>query len=1142
MKKKRLCLSLGGHRKRKILLMMKLCISLLLCFTLGLSASTLAQQERVNLDLKQVSIKVLFDEIQKQTNLSFVFNTEQATKLGLVSVRAVDETVENVLRKVLMNTGMMFEFDGTLIIVRPEEPEKKEVTKIKVTGKVKDEKGEFLPGVTILLKGTQIGAVTDVDGKFSFELPKQDNLVLVFSFIGYKQQEVKVNGEDAKPLAIVLKEDVTEMDEVVVTGIYQRKKESFTGSATTFKKEELKMVGSQNLIQSLKTLDPSFSIMENNQFGSDPNRLPDIEIRGKTSVIGLKEQFGTDPNQPLFILDGFETTLQVITDLNMERVESVTILKDAASTAIYGARGAGGVILVTTKKGKIGKLSINARVNFGIETPIDLPDMLHTADFIDRKLAAGFPNNPNSGWDNPASLPDTDWEDLVWRNAFRQNYFLQMTGGNEKTTFNMSAEFYKNQFIERYSFEDAGNFRVASQTNISKRVKFSEILTVGFNNTDPHLYGQTNNDYVYYRQVPTMVPYDNTNEAGGGWGKHPAGGYYEGPNHVATLMSHHANERRFWARANAILDWEIINDLKFQANFSANFDSHANNLFLESWNLGSLSQQDYYSKDYGSGYDLRMLYTLTYDHTFGEKHYVKGMVGYEAYRATASSAGGWKNGFLVQPSDDISLGTGDKDVSGTKTEGRSLSQFARVNYAYDDRYLLEASIRRDGYDNFGPENRFGVFPSASVGWNVGKESFVKDNITWMSQLKLRGSYGKIGNNTIPQFLYEPSFTNNYLYYSYDGQNTQRGFWYSNVANATIKWEDVAQWNIGVDASFLDNRLNTTIEYYDKKTSDMLYSVGVPPSAGPSSEPFSETSSYRANIGKISNRGFEWMVQWRDSYKDFRYDVAFTLSTNKNKVVKLSDQVNPIIWAGSDAALNSSIYRTENGQPMGQMYGYVVDGIIQDQAEIDALNAQSPDGLYQQAGTAPGDLKYKDLNGDGKVTNEDKTYIGNPWPDLMYGLNINLSWKGFDLSMGWLGNAGVDVFNSAKLYERSFYGDYNTTYKVYEAWSPTNRATSHPRVTKEDPNGNFKNVSSYFVEDGSFFKLKNLHFGYNLPKSILSHLKIEGLKFYINCDNLFIITKFQGDPELGGGYLERNMYSVKRAPSTRTIMGGLSLTL
>lgn len=319
MEKNRLCLSFGGHRKRKILLSMKLCISLLLCFTLGLSASTLAQQERVNLNLQKVSIKVLFDEIQKQTNLSFVFNTEQTEKLGSVSVQAVNETVENVLRKVLMNTGMMFEFDGTLIIVRPEEPEKKEVSKIKVSGTVKDERGGFLPGVTILLKGTQLGTVTDLDGKFSFELPKQDSLVLVFSFIGYKQQEVRVKSNNTNPLTVVMKEDITEMDEVVVTGIYQRKKESFTGSTATFKKEELKMVGSQNLIQSLKTLDPSFTIMENNQFGSDPNRLPDIEIRGKTSVIGLKEQFGTDPNQPLFILDGFETTLQVVTDLNMEQ-------------------------------------------------------------------------------------------------------------------------------------------------------------------------------------------------------------------------------------------------------------------------------------------------------------------------------------------------------------------------------------------------------------------------------------------------------------------------------------------------------------------------------------------------------------------------------------------------------------------------------------------------------------------------------------------------------------------------------------------------------------------------------------------------------------------------------------------------------
>ena len=1016
-----------------------------------------AQTGNVSLSLKNATLKQFFNAVEKQTDYIFSYRDVVVEGKENVTLEVSNQSITRVLDDVLHPRKLQYTVTGHSIIVTPLVKGGNRM----VTGVVLDGNGEPIIGANVVEKGTTNGTVTDIDGKFTMNVG--DGSLLLVSYIGFQSQNVMVDGQS--DLTVRLREDTQNLEEVVVVGYGVQKKSNVTGSVASIKTDDFSDLN----------MDVSH-VIQGRVAGVNVSN-GNIIIRGAASINGA---------DPLWIVDGVPGSAP-----NFNDIESIEILKDAASTAIYGARGAGGVILVTTKKGKVGKLSINARANFGIETPIDLPDMLHTADFIDRKLAAGFPNNPNSGWDNPSSLPDTNWEDLVWRNAFRQSYFLQMTGGNEKTTFNMSAEFYKNQFIERYSFEDAGNFRVASQTNISKRVKFSEILTVGFNNTDPHLYGQTNNDYVYYRQVPTMVPYDNTNEAGGGWGRHPAGGYYEGPNHLATLLSHHANERRFWARANAIVDWEIINDLKFQANFSANYDSHANNQFLESWNLGSLSQQDYYSKDYGSGYDLRMLYTLTYDHT---------------------------------------------------TQGRSLSQFARVNYAYDDKYMLEASVRRDGYDNFGPNNRFGVFPSASAGWNIGKESFFQDNITWMSQLKLRGSYGRIGNNTIPQFLYEPSFTNNYLYYSYDGQNTERGFWYSNVANATIKWEDVAQWNIGLDASFLNNRLNTTIEYYEKKTSDMLYAVGVPPSAGPSSEPFSETSSYQANIGKINNKGFEWMVQWRDSYKDFHYDVAFTLSTNKNKVVKLSDQVNPIIWAGSDAALNSSIYRTENGQPMGQMYGYVVEGIFQDQAEIDALNAQSPDGLYQQAGTAPGDLKYKDLNGDGKVTNEDKTYIGNPWPDLIYGLNINLSWRGFDLSMGWLGNAGVDVFNSAKLYERSFYGDYNTTYKVYEAWSPTNTNTEHPRVTKEDPNGNFKNVSSYFVEDGSFFKLKNLHFGYNLPKSFLSRFGIEGLKFYVNCDNLFIITKFQGDPELGGGYLERNNYSVKRAPSTRTIMGGLSLTL
>jgi len=1096
---------------------------LMLVFGLSqLVAATYAQKTMLNVNVSNEPLENLIKQIEGQSEFLFLYNTEEINKNERITLEKKDATIRDILDDVARNAGINYSIKDRHIVLTKgnatSEANYPQQSNKRINGTITDVNGEPIIGANVVVKGTTIGTMSDIDGNFTLDVPQ--NAILQVSYIGYLAYEESVSNKTT--FRILLKEDTQSLDEVIVVGYGVQKKSNITGSVASIKTDDFSDLNI-GVTEAIQGRIAGVNVSNGN-----------IIIRGAASINGA---------DPLWIVDGVPGSAP-----NFNDIESIEILKDAASTAIYGARGAGGVILVTTKKGKAGKITINTRMNMGTSIPIDIPDMLKTADFIDRKLAAGFPNNPASGWDNPSSLPDTNWKDLVWRNAFKQNYFLQMTGGNEKTTFNMSTEFYKNQFIEHNSFEEGGNIRMASQTNISKRIKVSEVLSLGYSNTDPHLYGKPNTDYVYYRQIPTMQPYDNTNDTGGGWGKHPAGGYYEGPNLMATLMSRHANEKKYWAKANVILDWEIINNLKFQANLSGNFNSYAKNTFQESWNLGSLSQQDRYSKDYESEHQLRMLYTLTYDHTFAEKHYLKGMVGYEAYKLLATGGGGWKMGFLVQPAEDIALGTGDKDVIGKKRQNRSLSQFARINYAYDDKYLFEASIRRDGYDNFGPDNRFGFFPSVSAGWNIGKENFIKDNVDWISQLKLRGSYGKIGNNTIQQFLYESAFTNNFLYYSYDSDNTQRGFWYSHVANAAIKWEDVAQWNIGVDASFLNNRLNTTIEYYEKNTSDMLYSIGVPPSAGPSAEPFGTNSSYKANIGKISNKGFEWMVQWRDSYKDFSYDVAFTLSTNKNKVVKLSDHVNPIIWAGNMSALNSSIYRTENGQPMGQMYGYVVEGIFQEQSEIDALNANSPDRLYQEAGTAPGDFRYKDLNGDGKVTNEDKTYIGNPWPDLIYGFNISLSWKGFDLTMGWLGNSGVDVFNTAKLYERSFYGDYNSTYKVYDAWSPTNKNNTHPRITKDDPNSNFKNVSSYFVENGSFLKLKNLHFGYNLPKTFLSKFNVEGLKLFINCDNLLIFTKFQGDPELGagnldgGGYLERNNYTHQRSPATRSIMGGLSLTL
>lgn len=1081
--------------------------------------ATLAMAQHVSLSFQRTKLERVLSRITEITGYTFTYSQPVIDVNREVTIEVSGVSLPQALNALFKGTNIAYEISEKKVFLTArnsdapaEAGQNSRPAQIPYSGTVSDRDGNPIPGASVSIKGTATATVTDGEG--GFRIPATEGAVIAVSYVGFLPREITLGSQTA--LALVLQTEDKALDEVVVVGYGTQKKSNITGSVASIRTKDFEdlNIGVTSVIQGRVA---GVNVSNGN-----------IIIRGAASVNGA---------DPLWIVDGVPGSAP-----NFNDIESIEILKDAASTAIYGARGAGGVILVTTKKGRAGSIRVNARANLGIATPIDIPEMLQTPDFIDRKIAAGFPNNPESGWDNPASLPNTDWKDLVWRNATRQNHFVQVTGGSEKTTFNSSAEFYQNDQIERHAFERGGNIRFASQTNLNKKLKISEIITLGFTDGRTPMFGNEAAGRTFYRQVPTMLPYDLTNATGGGWGRQPPGGYYEGPNPVATIESVHINNKSYWGRGNLIFDWNVIEGLDFQANFAGNFNTYGNNLFQEYWSTGNVTMQERYTKDYRVGHDLRMLYTLTYNRVFAGKHDVKGMAGYEAWRADNSTAGGWKTGFNVQPAEDMSLGTGSTEALGGKGLSRSISQFARINYAYDDKYLFEASIRRDGYDNFGPENRWGVFPSASAGWNVARESFIRDNsgFDWLSQLKLRASIGRIGNNTVAQFLYEPAYTNNFLYYSFNSTVVNRGFWYSNIANVAIKWEDVTQWNAGIDMAFLSNRLNATIEYYDKRTTDMLYSVGAPPSSGAyTGDIFGLAPSYTANIGEISNKGFEGMVQWADTYRDFRYDVAFTVSTNRNKVIRLSDQINPIMWAGTNTALNSSIYRTENGQPMGQVFGYVVDGIFQEQSEIDILNAGSADGLYQQAGTAPGDFRYRDINGDGKITVDDKAYIGNPWPEVIYGMNISLSWKGFDLVMGWLANTGMSIFNSAKIYERSFYGDYNTTYKVFDAWTPENRNTGHPRVTNDDPNGNFKNVSSYFVEDGSFLKLNNLHFGYNLPGSFVSRFHLQGVKLFVNCDNLFTITGFQGDPELGGAYLQRNHYTERRFPATRLIMGGLS---
>ena len=1110
MKIKSLLTYLTSINQKKSIKAMKIAFILsFVCAFQVIALNTKAQNAIITIGKSTNTLEKLFQEVEKQTNYLVVYSSQEINAKEEFLHSKSSGKVADFLDEAFKGTDVQYFFENNYIVLTKKDAStssKQQQLKKNITGTVRDKSGEAIIGATIAIVGTSSGTITDVDGKFS--LPVDEGAIIKISYVGY--QDKKINVGKQAVINVILEEQTKLLDEVVVVGYGVQKKSNITGAIASIKSAKYKDVG-------LSATD----LLQGRVAGVNVTN-GDIIIRGAASING---------SGPLWIVDGVPSDVSP----NINDIESFEVLKDAASTAIYGARAAGGVILVTTKKGTAGKTTVNAWLNLGVVMPIDIPEMLGTEDYIKAKLASGYNAPPNANWENPSELPNTDWNDLLWRNAFQQNAFIQMTGGGENTTYNTSIELYNSPGIKIEDIQKGGKLRYAGSSKIGKRFSVKEIVTLGYNDKKPSAGGG-----IGFRQIPTMKDYDAENVTGGGWGMQPTG--FGGGNPLMNQLNTVFNNKYYTGGVNFIFTWNIIDGLVVEANLSDNFAASAENQFETAYNIGSLSKPDRLEKNFAVSNSMRMFYTLQYEKLFAKKHYIKVLLGYEAAKSTNVTSGGRKYDFSVHPAWDMSLGNGEMMVLGGKSNSRSLSQFGRVNYAFNDKYLFEATVRRDGYDNFGPENRFGVFPSFSAGWNIAKETFVTDNLPQLSQLKVRASWGKTGNNTVPQFLYDPAYTaalndihNTHQYYSFGTSGTiLQGYRYSGLPNTGIKWEEVTQTDVGVELGLFNNSLLVTAEYYDKKTSDMLYDMNIPASAGAS------VGSYKANIGDIHNHGFDLAIQYRNSYRDFKYDVALTLSTNKNKVVKLNDEINPIIERGGSEAITGSIYRTENGRPMGQIYGYVVEGIFQTQEEIDALNAASPTGLYQVSGTSPGDFKFKDLTKDGRITEEDRQYIGNPWPKLIYGLNLSLSWRGFDLVMGWIGQQGIDIYNVSKAVERNFYGDWNTTKKVFEAWT-AERPTGNPRVVTGDPNNNFKTVSSYFVENGSFLKLKNLHFGYNLPKPILSKIGLTGLKIYINCNNILTFTKFQGDPEIGGGYLERNCYSDTRWPASKSVVGGLALT-
>ncbi|MDR2058150.1 MAG: TonB-dependent receptor [Dysgonamonadaceae bacterium] len=1019
----------------------------------------------------------------------------------------------------------------------------------KITGTVVDTKGEVVIGASISVLGTSLGTVTDINGAFELTIPEGSTLKV--SYIGFNPYQEKTTAQKTT-YPVTLQEDFQSLEEVVVVGYGTQKRSELTGSISSVRTNNIKDFSAKSLAEALSGM--AAGVMVTKGDGS-PGSSADIIIRGAASINGIK---------PLYIVDGIRQETGF--EFNMRDVESIEILKDAGSSAIYGAQAAGGVILITTKRGAAGKTNVSVNARYGVRDIYSNIKLLNRDEFIRARSYMGTDilslegvsdyTDPETGQLVTAAsqLPDVDWMGLMYSTGIEQEYNVSVSGATEKANFFLSSGFYDEEGV----FLDTSAKRFSFRTNLD--YKLNKWITIG-----ESLYGNLrkdnpNNNYSVYghslpfRTVPTMEALDT--EQIGGYAHTPS--YLNGPNLYGVEKIYHYTNSDYRMNASAYINWKIIDGLDLRLTGAGNFYGFSNNAFSEAFDFRAIKEDEYMTAAAGTSQDLTFNAVLTYEKIWGD-HNVKVMAGTEAIRYDGYRLDTRAIDFPIPLAESINLSSNPaKTVTDVNGTGRSQSFFGRLNYSYLGKYLITANIRRDGSDKFGPQNRWGNFPSINGAWRISEEAFIKDNIDWLSNAKLRGSWGILGNDGIPQFLYQEAYIGTQIIYSFGGGEQQQGWANFKVPNEKIKWEEVNQTDIGIDLGFLNNRLSFTYDFYNRQTKDMLYQRTVPLGGGIGYYT-SINTTMPINIGQVENMGHELTLTWNDRLKDFNYSISGNISFNKNKVIEIGEEgAAPILSGNAGVAWGSAmVNRTENGNAMGLFYGYRAIGIFSSQEEVDAYNAKaveagSPNGYYWREGTGVGDIIYDDL-GQGWVDANSQTYIGNPWPKAIAGFNVNMEYKGFDLSLLFQGAFGFDIFNGVKAYTQVFGEDGNTTADIFKnSFFGENELTDMPRCGKFDDKGqwigdsnisrNYSTVSSFWVEKGDYLKLKNLVFGYSLPKNISQKVHIEKARVYISGQNLLTLTKYTGiDPEIAGDVLARGIDLYNRYLPSRLISFGLDVT-
>ncbi|MFH6984990.1 SusC/RagA family TonB-linked outer membrane protein [Marinoscillum luteum] len=973
---------------------------------------------------------------------------------------------------------------------------------IVVTGKVTDENGEGLPGATVTVKNTSLGTITDVEGNFSLEVP--EDAVLVFSFVGYVSQEVVLKGQSV--INTSLSPDLTSLDEVVVIGYGETKTRDLTGAVSIVDPDDLGQQPVSNIGDAIQGRAAGVSVTTSGQPGSNPT----FRIRGIGTI---------NNNDPFIVVDGMPLN-GGLNQINMNDIESVQVLKDASATTIYGARGANGVVLITTKRGKKGKASVTFDAYTGITEATNMLDVLNAREFaqLSNEMLTNGGLDPNPDFNDPESLGNgTDWLGAFFDRGKINSYALSYSNGNDKSKVYTSLNYFDQQGIILNTDYKRFNFQLNTDTEVTKNLKFGNSLKL---NHDIKEQGDFNIQNAIL-SLPTQPIRREDGDFSGAIGQPLYSGDVDNPIGKATIVD--MSTRGYNAQGSLFGEITFLKYLTFKSLGGIEVNIWKNRTWTPSYEWDSdIAQNAYLYEAANQSITLLWDNTLTYQQSLDNGLNLTALIGSSAQQNDFEFISGSIQDFQSEETQTLNNGIAQMNLDGSGSEWALFSYFVRFNVDFESKYYLTGTVRRDGSSRFGEGNKYGTFPSGSAAWRISQEDFF--DVAFIEDLKIRGGYGITGNQEIGNY----SFASSYDTYRYNFNNTFVSAVVPTVLpNTNVRWESQEQINVGLDLSMFKGRVNATIDGYIKNTKDMLVPQAVPVTSG-----YSDIYVPSINAGQMRNRGIEVVVNTTNIQNEkliWTSDVVF--SFNHNEVIDINSET-PLTRGG--IGLNYNLARIQPGYPVNVFYGFVTEGIFQTDEEVQLSAVQIP-GSSSATSTSAGDIRFQDLNNDGIINDDDRTFLGNPNPDFIYSLNNTFSYGNFSLNIFLQGVQGRDIFNANRIYTEGMSITTNQNASVIDRWTGPGSSNTIPRAIYGDPNNNAR-PSSRYIEDGSYLRVKNITLAYNIPSEVIGKGSFGGAKVYVSGQNLFTLTNYSGlDPEVGVDGIDNNLY-----PVTRTVSIGLNV--